>query len=80
MFSKKATKNDKIFTKRSSVLLLCLVFFFSERTLNVKLTVKILTIFVAFLENINFNIFNCKKHQLVYLIARNDRYTHGRAF
>ena len=36
MFSKKASKNDKIFT--------------------VKLTVKILSFFVAFLENMNFKI------------------------
>jgi hypothetical protein len=40
MFSKKATKFDEIFTV--------------DLTLCVKLTVKILSIFVAFLENMNF--------------------------
>ena len=69
MFSKKATKIDEIFTvdltlcnnvssaenltKRSSVLLLHLVRFSVEHTLCVKSTVKISSIFVAFLENTN---------------------------
>ena len=47
MFSKKATKFDEIFTVD---LTLCIV--------SVKSTVKISSIFVAFLENMNFNFFN----------------------
>ena len=43
MFSKKATKNDEIFTVDLAVLHV------------VKLTMKILSIFVAFSENVNFN-------------------------
>ena len=43
MFSKKATKIDKIFTVDLTV-----------TTHTVKLTVKILSIFVAFSENVNF--------------------------
>jgi hypothetical protein len=45
MFSKKATKIDKIFT-------------ISRYIVIVKLTVKILSIFVAFLENMNFTSAN----------------------
>ena len=44
MFSKKATKIDKIFTMDLTLMYL----------VNVKSTVKILSIFVAFLENMNF--------------------------
>ena len=44
MFSKKATKIDKIFTVDLTLTYL----------VNVKSTVKILSIFVAFLENMNF--------------------------
>ena len=71
MLSKKATKIDGIFTvdlmlcnvcfikicsKFSSVLLLCLLQIFMKQTLvNVKSTVKILSIFEAFSENMNFN-------------------------
>ena len=42
MFSKKATKIDEIFT-------------LDLKPINVKTTVKIVSKFVAFLENINFN-------------------------
>ena len=44
MFSKKATKIEKIFMVNLTLMYL----------VNVKLTVKILSIFVAFLENMNF--------------------------
>ena len=47
MFSKKATKFDKIFT--------------------VKLTVKVLSIFVAFLENMNFN--DTSRHNTVKMTS-----------
>ena len=76
MFSKKAQKIDKIFTfdltlsnvwciknqtKLSRVLLLWLVWFLMHQMLvNVKLTIKISSIFLAFLENTNF-----KKHFLI---------------
>ena len=50
MFSKKATKIDEIFTVN-------LTFY----VVSVKATVKILSIFVAFLENMNFKRFSINK-------------------
>ena len=46
MFSKKTTKFDKIFTVDLRLCSKC------------QIVVKILSIFVAFLENMNFNIYN----------------------
>ena len=52
MFSKKATKIDKIFTVDLTLLY------------NVKLTVKISSIFVAFFENMNFTMFRLKEDEI----------------
>ena len=55
MFSKKATKIDKIFTVDLMFTKVSVEVSISTLTLvNVKSTVKILSIFVAFLENMNF--------------------------
>ena len=78
MFSKKAKKFDKIFTvdltltkdlfikirTRTVVKLLLILyeFFMNESLVSVKSTVKILSNFVAFLENTNFTRFELMPH------------------
>ena len=53
MFSKKASKIDKIFTVN-----------FNTYLVNIKSRVKILSIFVAFLENMNFTYIYVRMHFL----------------